>query len=228
MTVIEEPHVDLAASPAPRAPRVSPAPFSSSYDTARRSYGVATALLLAWALVGIELDKTPLESVKVTLKSPQAAPYVFIAAVLYFAFRFTVEWYQSDHGRRALQASRIDFGVAHALGGLAIAVFIGQKLLHTQLADWISAHGIQIGYVMLGITAGWPLDVANWSGYSRHTTRIVVATILGAAGVFAITYGPLPLWMGTFLFVAGALIAMFWSLISLMLAGVAALFRMDG
>ena len=119
--------------PDPRRPRLPP--VSSSFDKARRSYGVATALLLGWALVGIELSDKPLSSVDVTLKSPHAAPFIMLASVIYFAFRFTIEWYLSEPERRAHSAARIDFGFAHLLGVVAVVIFVGQQLTKVQLAD---------------------------------------------------------------------------------------------
>ena len=92
----------------------SPPEFSASYDKARKAYSLSSALLLAWALIGIDVDDKPIEkSLKSTFKSPQAVPDVLIALVIYFGSRFTVEWYQADEGRRARRPSRIDFALAH-------------------------------------------------------------------------------------------------------------------
>lgn len=119
---------------AKRALRV--AMFTSSYDKARRSYGVASALLLGWALIGIELERRPLANVNVSLETPRAAPYVFVALVVYFAFRFTIEWYQADPNRRAARVSLIDYAVGHAIGVGSIAVFVGQALWRVQFFDY--------------------------------------------------------------------------------------------
>jgi len=109
--------------------------FGASYDKARRAYGLAAAILLAWELIGIDLGEAPIESLKITLKSPHAAPYVLIALVVYFGFRLTVEWYQTEPRRRQRPASRVDFAVAHALGLVAVLLYVGQTLLRAQLAD---------------------------------------------------------------------------------------------
>lgn len=91
--------------------------------------------MIAWELIGVELESNPIESFKITIKSPQAAPYVLIVLIVYFAFRTIIEWHQVDARRRRLLASRIDFGVAHAIAGAALALFAIQTLLKVQVAD---------------------------------------------------------------------------------------------
>ncbi len=118
----------------------SPPEFSASYDKARKAYSLSSALLLAWALIGIDVDDKPIESLKVTFKSPQAVPYVLIALVIYFGSRFTVEWYQADEGRRARRPSRIDFALAHLIGTAGVVLYIVQTSLETQIADIIALY----------------------------------------------------------------------------------------
>lgn len=182
MTTLHDMNVEEPGGTKPEH-RLNPPAFGASYDKARQSYGVATALLLAWALVGIELDKSPLSSVKVTLKSPQAAPYVFIAAVLYFAFRFTMEWYQADESRRAVQASRVDYVVAHGLGASSILLFLGQKLLQVQIADKFSWRW------SLLLVASWSMSFAmGFPGYSRFWRSYTAASV-GAIVAVLVFYG---------------------------------------
>ena len=121
------------------APERHPKEFSSAFERARRSYGLMSALLIGWELVGAEFGAQPLSSVNVTLKTPQAAPYVLVALVVYSGIRFTIEWFQADPARRRLRASRIDVGLAHAIGIAALALLVGQAVTHTQVFDTVVA-----------------------------------------------------------------------------------------
>lgn len=112
-----------------------PDAMTDAYHKARRSYGLFSGLLIAWELIGIQVNASPFSDFNVTLKSPEAAPYILIALVGYYAFRLTVEWYQCDSSRRALKVSRIDFFIAHSLGIAAIGLYAFQRGFGLQLAD---------------------------------------------------------------------------------------------
>jgi hypothetical protein len=132
----------------------SPPPFGNAYAKARKAYGLSSAILLAWELVGIEVDPRPIETLKIALKSPQAVPYVLIALVVYFAFHFTVEWYQSAESRRKLRVSRVDFLAAHLIGTGALALYGVQVLLRIQVADVLPAREIFLFITGVGFAAG--------------------------------------------------------------------------
>ena len=168
-------------------PTEAPAPhFGSAYDKARKAYGSQSGLLLAWELIGIELPGAPLENVKVTLKSPQAIPYVLIALVVYFAFRITIEWYQAEPSRRRLWASRVDFTVAHAIGAAALLLYAVQAILRVQIANKLQ--GLELtdfvfACVCGGATAGalavngWSLK-RTWQGDKLGVLMVVSSNIL--------------------------------------------------
>ena len=139
--------------------------FGHPYDKARRGYGLASALLLAWELIGIEVSAQPFDSLHLTFKSPAAAPYVLIVLVIYFGFRLTVEWYQAETARRQRLASRADCFVAHAIAGLAVGVYVIQAMLNVQLANEVRAGAL--AYFVLGILV--------------HMLGSVVLTTLGTA-----------------------------------------------
>ncbi len=138
--------------PVPPIEHGYPPELGASYDKARRAYGSVSALLLAWELVGIELQPTPIENLKITLKSPQAAPYVLLVLVLYFAFRLSVEWCQAVPQRRQMRPSKVDFVIAHLIGTCAIGLFSVQRLLEIQIADRISV--FPLGMFFFGLTCG--------------------------------------------------------------------------
>jgi hypothetical protein len=95
--------------------------LSEHYAHSRRAYAGISALLIAWELIGVELETKPIENFKITIKSPQAAPYVLIVLILYFAFRTTNEWLHIDVRRRRLFPARLDFMVAHIIAATALS-----------------------------------------------------------------------------------------------------------
>jgi hypothetical protein len=129
--------------------------LSDSYQGAHKAYGLCSALLIAWEFIGIEFDASPIESLRLTLKSPQAVPYVLIVLVAYFAFRLTIEWFQTDRRRRSMTPSRIDFGVAHLIGTLSLALYGYQALSQVQLANLLSPEAVS-GFIM-GSIAGFAI-----------------------------------------------------------------------
>lgn len=109
-----------------------PPPRSESYQKARKSYGLVAGLLLAWELVGVELQSSNLPF---SLQSPDAAPLVLLALVVYFGFRFAIEWRHHHPARREDRWSRIDNYLAHIIGFGAVAVFFIQLAIDEQLFD---------------------------------------------------------------------------------------------
>jgi hypothetical protein len=103
-------------------------------------YVLFSGILLAWELVGVDLPKEPFTAVKVTLKSPEAAPFVLLALIGYFGFHSTVEWYQCDAQRRAQIPSLIDFGTAHLIATCAVLVYAVQALARVQLVTYVNAN----------------------------------------------------------------------------------------
>jgi hypothetical protein len=139
-------------------------PFSTTYDKVRRSYGIAAALLLSWSLIGIDLQADVLSNYKITLKSPQAAPYVLIAGVVYFAFRLIVEWHQTNPVRRSMLASRVDYRVAHSLGCASIVLFAVQRISKMQVAnlgptEFLPVLTFTSGSVVLGMLSRGAFEV---------------------------------------------------------------------
>jgi hypothetical protein len=185
-------------SPESETVAMSPPPFGGSYAKARKAYGLSSACLLAWELIGIEIDAKPVEQFQVSLRSPQAAPYVLIALVAYFAFHFTVEWYQADTSQRRLPASIADFVAAHVIGSAAITLYGVQTLLRIQVADKISR--LAIGDVGAGVSAfltAWLLDAMLWRISAHRMVRwafpalavLPVVVLMNWAGIFDLGEG---------------------------------------
>lgn len=172
-------------SPDATSAQPSPPPFGSAYARSRKAYGVASAILLAWELVGIEIDGNPIATLNISLKSPQAAPYVLLVLVLYFAFHFTVEWYQGDLSRRLLRASRVDFVAAHVIGASALGLFLVQTFLRVQVANVVPRRVVLSLMVGLFYSLSVVVALRLWRERDRWLAILMlaatIALIIGTA-----------------------------------------------
>lgn len=132
-----------------------PEPFGSSYEKAHRAYGLTAALLLSWELIGIDLGDKPLPSIDVRLKSPQAVPWVLVVLLLYFAFKYTIEWFQATPERRGMRAAQIDFAASHSIGALSLVVLMIQLVFQIQIANQTSLPGVKT--IVSGLCGGFGL-----------------------------------------------------------------------
>jgi hypothetical protein len=186
------------------------------YNHARKAYGLVSALLIAWELIGVELDASPIESVKLKLKSPQAAPYVLVALIVYFGFRLTIEWYQSDIRRRQLRASRIDLIVAHAIATASLLLYAYQAASQVQFANNVTPGGLFI--FLIGFLLGPVIYLvlrrkyrAGMSQLNRNDVRtFVVLLAFFTGGFFASLLLGVTKWNNRLLidFAAGVVIAL--------------------
>ena len=111
--------------------------FGDAYYRARKALGLTSGLLLAWALIGIEVPAAPFEGINITLKSPEAAPYVLIALIVYFWFRTWIEWHQTATVRRQRWPSLVDFIAATSIAATALVIYGFQIARGLQVADQI-------------------------------------------------------------------------------------------
>jgi hypothetical protein len=166
--------------------------LGSAYNHARKAYGVTSALLMAWELIGVELAAAPVENLKLTLKSPQAAPYVLIVLIVYFGFRMVIEWYQTDPRRRQMRASKVDFVVAHCIAGASLALYGYQTVTMVQLVNVLPQHsGMSL---VLGMSVGQTtFFLISPSGWRQRLTFIIPSgtiTVLATLAFFAIVASP--------------------------------------
>ncbi len=98
------------------------------YYKSRNSLLLFSGLLLAWELIGINLEEATTSGLKVKIQNTEAIPYVILLLVIYFVFRLIVEWMQSNIIRRKLLQSRIDFVVSLIIPFLSISIYIVQKV----------------------------------------------------------------------------------------------------
>jgi hypothetical protein len=163
--------------------------LTEAYYKAHKSYAFFSAVLIAWELVGIELTAKPLENLNITLKTPSAAPIVFIALVIYFGFRLWVEWLQCDMRRRLLAASRLDFAVAHGLGGLALCIYFVQRLLEIRIAAlFLSDRGSAVlGGVLLTMVI--VPAILRWRRQDRVSRYVLILLLVSVPPVMAYVHG---------------------------------------
>jgi len=188
-------------------PKQSIPDFGSSYEKARRAYSLASAVLLGWELIGVELDRF-FEGYHVVLKSPQAVPFVLLALVLYFMMRFTIEWYQAAEERRLRLVSRLDFSLAHALAATAIGVYAVQAILSIQLADYVRGGailGLGVGVFMRLLILEQTLHpqprARRWPSVFRAFVGLQIIGVLVAAAVLLDALG------GSYLLATSAMVA---------------------
>jgi hypothetical protein len=131
-----------------------PPEFAEAYMKAHRTYGAVAGLLLAWEVIGIDLSREPLTDLKITFKSPEAAPWVLAALLIYFSFRLTVEWYQTDPTRRRLRASIVDYFAAHAIAAASLIVLLVQRAIQRQLFSFIPFEGTQVAVLAGAFISG--------------------------------------------------------------------------
>jgi len=153
--------------------------LTEAYQDARKAYGLAGALLIALELIGIDFGATPIESINVTLKSPQAVPYILVVLVLYFALRLTIEWKQSHPGRRAMVSSRVDFALAHFIGISSLILYGIQALLRIQIADKVPPPKFLA--LMFGFMGGQMSMFAITRLLFTHYRQVAGNRLMGAA-----------------------------------------------
>jgi hypothetical protein len=182
------------STPQPAPPATSNAPkleipeLGKGYRDARKLYTLLAALLFGWELIGLEISPEPIQSLKLTLKSPQAVPYVLIVLLFYFAFRFTVEWYQTSESRRSILVSRIDYVVSHAIAIAAVTLYVIQTLLKIQLANSPE----RLSSIMTGF--GSPIAIwAPWIQSGRLNPKIFWEQLPRSFKVFVPLLGVSPL-----------------------------------
>ena len=113
-----------------------------AYLRARRMYGVVIALLFVWVVIGIKVEEVELTGVVLHIYRPHWIPWVFVAMVLYCAYRYNHERTiyannmrdeltqsdKEDRDKEAIQHTlllyKIEFCVLNILASMAIMLQI--------------------------------------------------------------------------------------------------------
>jgi lipid-A-disaccharide synthase-like uncharacterized protein len=156
-------------------------------------------LLLAGTIVGVDIEKSPFENIKVTILNPEALPVILFLLVLYFAFRVTVEWFQCNSYRRSFLASLVDFWAAHILGIAATLIYSIQQAARFRIADFfinLPLVGLIPATVLFAIfvlisTRKMLLRLGSFTSHKALGThfKLPSATILEKAALCAIFFG---------------------------------------
>lgn len=177
-----------------------PQPLTQGYRKARRAYGIVAGLLLAWELIGINLASDPVGPVPITLKSPEAAPFVLLALVIYFGVRLTLEWYQCHTARRETLPAKFDFFLAHLIGVCALSAFVIQRLIDAQLYDLLKPQlapasvGILSSAAMLNVLVDWFEDLPGMKKPVIITGTLAVLSLFVNWGLDVAPFLVLLLW----------------------------------
>tara|TARA_R110002126_G_scaffold25171_16_gene86459 strand:- start:2211 stop:2981 length:771 start_codon:yes stop_codon:yes gene_type:complete len=135
-------------------------PMNEAYYKARRNFNLFSGLLLGWEYLGVTITRPgeatadatiPGTNLKATILNPEAIPFVVFLLVMFFGFRWLVEFFQNNVGRRKTRPSVFDFWASAILSIFAIAVYLIQQLSDVRIAD-------NIGYIndfgVYGVTSG--------------------------------------------------------------------------
>jgi hypothetical protein len=158
------------------------------------------AILFIWELVGIDLEKAKeaggnAAALINSIKSPQAVPWALLILVVYFLFKVTIEWYQSNKTRRDTRVAKVDFFSAWVVSFMAIALYIVQTISKIQFANSLQnsnrARGIFFGWFSaFTLTLGFHIRVKYllYRNYrvQRFPAIVLLTILLGLLGISAI------------------------------------------
>jgi hypothetical protein len=114
------------------------------YRNARKLYVLISAVLWGWTLFGATIGAQPSRDLDLTIGSPDAVPYVLVALVLYFAVRFSLEWFQIPPENRSERFLLIDFRVCHCIGAASISAMLAKSLTQVPLAGEVTRDEVQL------------------------------------------------------------------------------------
>lgn len=135
--------------------------LSDSYHRARRMFALLCGILIAWEYIGIRIGGDAINNnqsvtgiapgigLPVTIRNPEIIPTIIFILVLYFSFRFTIEWRRSPTEIRNHLTSIIDAVVAYLIGFVAVNIFAVQRITQIRFANVLntySAVGAFIGF----------------------------------------------------------------------------------
>ena len=125
--------------------------MTNSYQNARKLLILFSAILIAWEYVGIEIGssvKLPPVGTDINIHNPEIVPSLIFIMVLYFAFRYTVEWWLIPLNERLLVPLVVDRIVTYLVGLASIVVYVFQRTSEFRLAEHLSPEAV----MAVGIT----------------------------------------------------------------------------
>ena len=103
-----------------------------AYYRARKFYGIASAILLVWVVIGINVDQVELAGAVLKISRPQWIPWLMVVLVLYGAYRYNHERaIYNDKRRQKLAESSTEDQAEETGPNLALLHNIEQYVLNT-------------------------------------------------------------------------------------------------
>jgi hypothetical protein len=199
--------------------------MTDAYHKARRLFALFSGILLAWEYVGVRIArsapsnddagtdatlKLPVVDTPVQFESPEVIPTLILVLVLYFAFRFGIEWSRCPESERQKRASFLDAVVAYVIGGAATVLFMVQQATEFRLASVftpMTAVGGVAGLMLLLFLFVSSINLlASWTDIKL--SRSWRMTLLGCSVVSAgLVFGIFWLWLQRVALTWGAIAA---------------------
>ena len=166
-----------------------PKPLSGSYHFARRRLFLASGLLMAWCLLGVEINKAAgpdlnipgFFGIVVQLKCPEVLPHILAIVLFYFLLQTILEFFQHSPDDRDSTPARIDLGASLTIAALALWLFMvhlwpPKTLVPSTEQYSMMASACLLGG-MLGIFSGKRLEDQEFRGWRWN---LVVSLIVAA------------------------------------------------
>jgi hypothetical protein len=174
-------------------------PLSDHYHKAHKQVTLCAALLLCWEFVGVDLNQAKsaggnIGAIVGSLKSPQAVPWVLVILVLYFLFKFNVEWHQCNEARRKLTAALFDFWAAWIIACTALLLFCVQTLSQVQFADSLNSRRV-LALVTALVFSLVTLKAFNHHHAHRYRQTLVHFVVALATGSAAVPFSAYNFWI---------------------------------
>jgi len=155
--------------------------LSTYYHKSRQQMVLFSGLLLAWEIIGIEFKEVPFGNFKITLKTPDLAPYILIGAILYFTARTILEWFQCQYARRQTIPARLDLSLSLVITSLSLSFYTVQRLQTSQILKDLSGFDISVFLLSLALSFSLLLSLLN-------SRRWLIALLPALTGLCAINF----------------------------------------
>lgn len=132
--------------------------FTEPYYRARKSISLYSGLLLAYELIGFEIGEQPFSSFNIKILSPLGIPIVLIALILFYGFRYILEWQLCTEESRSNKYSKWDYRVTIGIASISVSVFLIQRILESQILS--SYSNVLVG-ILTGAIFKISLDLIN-------------------------------------------------------------------
>ena len=160
--------------------------MTEAFRRTRKHYIFFSGLLIAWELVGLRLpeDGKISSTIDIELLSPNAAPFVLIALIVYFAFRTALEWRYCSPPKEHQKIAGLDYWSAHGIAVAALGLFAFQRLLQMQIANEVDLHdpqsilGMYFGFLPGASFIAWEMFKDGYQNRSKVSLAFAAFTVV--------------------------------------------------